>query len=74
MADNSYYTPTPGPLGNRPLGADYNAGVTTRPLVLTTEAGAVAAYLWISSGKLYIKASATAPTSATDGTVVGTQT
>lgn len=73
MADNSYRTPTPGPLGDKPYGGDWNAGTTTRPLVLYSEAGAIVAYLFVTSGKLYGKFSATAPANSTDGTVIGTQ-
>lgn len=73
MAANAYSTPTPGPLGDKPYGADFDAGVTTRPFILYTEAG-VPYYLWFgTSDKLYFKKT-TAPTTATDGTVVGTQT
>jgi len=74
MPDNSYVTPTPGPLGNKPFGGDWNAGTATRPLVLYSEAGAIVAYLFVASGKLLGKFSAVAPTSAADGTVIGTQT
>lgn len=74
MAVNEYARTLPGPLGARPYGADWNAGLTTQPFVLYTEAGAVAATLWINASKLYGKFSAVAPTSATDGTVIGTQT
>jgi hypothetical protein len=73
MPANAYRTPTPGPLGPRNLGADYNAGVTTSPLILTTEDGSAFYTLFIGTGgKLYVKAGT--PSSATDGTVVGTQT
>jgi hypothetical protein len=64
---------TPGPLGAKALGADWNAAVNTQPLRLLTEAG-VLVTLWVdSTNRLRIKAT-TAPTSDTDGTVVGTQT
>jgi hypothetical protein len=73
MPNNSYHTPPPGPLGNRPYGADYNAGVATRALTLVTEDGVTTYTLFIGTGgKLYLKAGT--PSSATDGTVVGTQT
>lgn len=73
MPNTSYPgTPTPGPLGNKAFGADYNSAVNTRYFTLTTEAG-VAVYLWVdSTTRLRIKAT-TAPTSDTDGVVVGTQ-
>lgn len=73
MANPTYRSPTPGPLGPKPLAADYNPSDNTQPLILYTEAG-VANYLWVASGKLYIKTTGVAPTTATDGTVVGTQT
>lgn len=72
MAANAYRTPTPGPLGDRPYGGDYDAALTTRPFILWAEAGTAKAYLWVdATGDLRIKA--TAPTSDTDGTVVGSQ-
>ena len=74
MPDNQYQTPSPGPLGNKNFGADFNSATATRPFTLTTEAGVIAAYLWVSSGKLYAKFSNVAPANATDGVVVGTQT
>lgn len=50
-----------------PNGAHLDFGGTwENPIMLN------GAYLWVTSGKLYIKTSA--PTSSTDGTVVGTQT
>jgi hypothetical protein len=73
LANPTYRTPTPGPLGPKLLAADYNPSDNTQALILYTEAG-TACYLWVSSGKLYIKTSGTAPSTATDGTVVGTQT
>jgi len=73
MPDNAYRTPQPGPLGFKQFGADWNAGVKTQAFILQTEAG-VNVYLWVdSTNRLRIKAT-TAPTSDTDGTVVGTQT
>jgi hypothetical protein len=73
MANTAYNTPSNGPLGEQNFGADWNAGVTTQHFVLTTEAG-VSIFLWVdSTNRLRIKAT-TAPTSDTDGTVVGTQT
>ena len=70
MPNTPYVSPNPGPLGRKDLGADYSASLY-RPLTLTTEAGTVY-YLWVdTSGRLRIKSSA--PTSATDGTIVGTQ-
>jgi hypothetical protein len=73
MPNTSYPgTPTPGPLGWKDYAADWNGAVNTRPLILKTEAGANV-YLWVdASNRLRIKA-ATAPTSDTDGTIVGTQ-
>lgn len=73
MPNTSYRgAPTPGPLGFKVFAADWNGGVNTTPFTLTTEAGALV-YLWVdSTNRLRIKA-ATAPTSDTDGTVVGTQ-
>jgi hypothetical protein len=72
MPDNTYRTPTPGPLGFKAFAADWNGSVTTQPFTLITEAG-VRYWLFIdSTGDLRIKAT-TAPTSDTDGTVVGTQ-
>lgn len=72
MPANSYRSPTPGPLGDRPFGADFNAGVTTRPLTLVSEDGLTTYTLFVGTGgKLYIKAGT--PANATDGTVVGTQ-
>jgi hypothetical protein len=73
MPNNAYRSPNPGPLGYKAFGADWNAGTQTQAFTLTTEAG-VAVYLWVdSTNRLRIKAT-TAPTSDTDGTVVGTQT
>jgi hypothetical protein len=73
MPNNAYRSPEPGPLGYKGFGADWNSGVTTQAFTLTTEAG-VNIYLWVdSTNRLRIKAT-TAPTSDTDGTVVGTQT
>lgn len=73
MPDNKYYTPQPGPLGLRQYGADFNAGVATRPLLLVSEDGLTTYTLFIgTAGKLYLKAGT--PANATDGTVVGTQT
>lgn len=73
MPNTSYPgTPTPGPLGFKQFGADWNSATNTRPLTLLTEAG-VLVTLWVdSTNRLRIKAT-TAPTSDTDGTVVGTQ-
>ena len=72
MPNNAYFTPSPGPLGAQVFGADWNSGVNTRAFVLQTEAG-VNIFLWVdASNRLRIKAT-TAPTSDTDGTVVGTQ-
>lgn len=73
MPANAYRSPQPGPLGFKIYGADYNAGVTTQPLILVTEDGATTYTLFIGTGgKLYVKAGV--PANATDGTVVGTQT
>jgi hypothetical protein len=74
MPNTSYPgTPTPGPLGWKNFAADWNGATNTRPFILTTEAG-VSIWLWVdSTTRLRIKAT-TAPTSDTDGTVVGTQT
>ena len=73
MPNNAYRTPQPGPLGFKEFAADWNGAVNTQPFILRTEAGA-AVYLWVdSTNRLRIKAT-TAPTSDTDGTVVGTQT
>lgn len=73
MPNNAFRTPSAGPLGFKAFAADWNGAVTTQPFILTTEAGA-SVYLWVdSTNRLRIKA-ATAPTSDTDGTVVGTQT
>jgi hypothetical protein len=73
MPDNKYRTPQPGPLGLKTWGADYNAGVATQPFILTGEDGVTFYTLFIGTGgKLYVKAGV--PTTATDGTVVGTQT
>lgn len=73
MADNAYQTATPGPLGRKPFGSDYNASVTTRPFTLVTEDGATSYTIFVgTSGKLYLKAGT--PANATDGTVIGTQT
>jgi hypothetical protein len=72
VPDNKYKSPQPGPLGDKAFGADWNASTNTRPFILQTEAG-VNVYFWVdSSNRLRIKAT-TAPTSDTDGTVVGTQ-
>ena len=69
---NTAYASTNGPLGPKPHGADYNAATMTRPFTLTTEDAATTYYLWVdTTGRLRIKSSA--PTSATDGTIVGTQ-
>jgi hypothetical protein len=73
MPDNKYRSPQGGPLGLKVWGADYNAGVATQPLLLVTEDGLTTYTLFVGTGgKLYIKAGT--PSSATDGTVVGTQT
>jgi hypothetical protein len=73
VPNNKYHSQQPGPLGQHQMyGADYNAGVATQPLTLQTEDGATTYTLFVSSGKLYIKAGV--PANATDGTVVGTQT
>lgn len=54
-------------LAQVPNGAHLDFGGTwENPIMLN------GAYLWVTSGKLYIKTSA--PTTSTDGTVVGTQT
>lgn len=72
MANNAYNTPSPGPLGERNFGSDWDSGVTTQPFILYSEAG-VPTYLWVdATGDLRIKPT-TAPTSGTDGVVVGTQ-
>jgi hypothetical protein len=73
LPDNAYETPSPGPLGQKNYGADWNSGTTTRPLVLTRENGALVFVFVDASNRLRIKAT-TAPTSDTDGTIVGTQT
>jgi hypothetical protein len=74
MPNNKYHSPQPGPLGQHIMyGADYNSGVATQPLTLTTEDGVTTYTLFIGTGgKLYLKAGV--PANATDGTVVGTQT
>ncbi len=73
MPDNKYHSPTPGPLGNRIFGSDYNASTNTRPFTLTSEDGSTTYTLFIGTGgKLYITAGT--PSTTTDGTVVGTQT
>jgi hypothetical protein len=73
MPDNKYRSQQPGPLGFKQFGADYNSGVATQALTLVTEDGVTTYTLFIGTGgKLYIKAGT--PSSATDGTVVGTQT
>jgi hypothetical protein len=73
MPNNAYRNPNPGPLVFKQFGADWNGGTATQPFTLQTEAG-VNIYLWVdSTTRLRIKAT-TAPTSDTDGTVVGTQT
>lgn len=74
MPDNFQARTLPGPLGPKPFAADYDGSVQTQPLVLYTDAGVAACYLWVASSKLYGKFSATAPSSATDGVVIGTQT
>lgn len=72
MAANAYATPTPGPLGNKPFGADFDAGVTTRPLTLVTEDGATTYTIFVGTGAdLYMKAGV--PANAGDGTIIGTQ-
>jgi hypothetical protein len=73
MPDNKYESQQTGPLGPQNFGADFNSGVATRPLKLTTEDGLTFYTLFIgTAGKLYLKAGT--PANATDGTVVGTQT
>jgi hypothetical protein len=72
MPNNAYRTPQPGPLGFKAWGADWNAGVTTQPFTLVTEDGVTTYTLFVTSGKLYIKAGT--PANSTDGTVIGTQT
>jgi hypothetical protein len=73
MPNNAYRSPQSGPLGFKVFGADYNAAVTTQPLILVTEDGVTTYTLFIGTGgKLYVKAGV--PASAVDGTVVGTQT
>jgi len=73
MPNNAYISPQPGPLGRKPFGADFNAAVTTQPLLLISEDGLTVYTLFVgTAGKLYLKAGT--PANATDGTVVGTQT
>lgn len=73
MPNNAYNTPSPGPLGERNFGADFNSAVTTQPFTLISEDGLTVYTLFIgTAGKLYLKAGV--PANATDGTVVGTQT
>lgn len=68
MADNTYRTPTPGPLGPSTTAhltaqGTYNGG----HIVLGTY------HIWVGTGGvLYIKNGV--PANATDGTVVGAQT
>ena len=72
MAANTYNTPSPGPLGEKNFGADWDSGVTTQPFILVSEAGVINT-IWVdATGDLRIKQT-TAPTSGTDGTVIGTQ-
>lgn len=74
MPNNKYQSTQPGPLGQHIMyGADYNSGVATQPLTLTSEDGLTVYTLFVGTGgKLYIKAGV--PANATDGTVVGAQT
>lgn len=75
MATNTaYFTPSPGPLGSKPLGADYNAGTLTRPLTLISEDATRIYYLWVASATGSLRIASAVPTSDTSGVSVGNQT
>ena len=68
---NNAYRPQPGRLGLKNTGSDYNASINAL-LTMQKDDGSVTYYLWVdSTGRLRIKNAA--PTSDTDGTIVGTQ-
>lgn len=69
---NNVYRPQQGRLGFKPMGSDYNASINSL-MTLAKDDGSITYYLWVdSTGRLRIKSGA--PTSDTDGTVVGAQT
>lgn len=74
MANNTpYFTPSPGPLGSKQLGSDYNAGTLTRPLILVSEDGTRSYYLWVASATGSLRIASAVPTSDTSGVSVGLQ-
>lgn len=74
MPNTGYRNPTPGPLGFKNFGADYNTGTTTTYLTLTSEDGTKVYYLYVdASGRLRISPVNTVPVADTTGTIVGTQ-
>ena len=68
---NNVYSSQPGRLGKKNSASAWNATVNA-PFTLMSDDQATVYYLWVdSSGRLRIKSGA--PTSDTDGAVVGSQ-
>jgi hypothetical protein len=74
MANTAWFTPSSGPLGQKPLGSDFNAGTTTRPLTLISEDGTRIYYLWVATATGSLRIASAVPTSDTSGVSVGNQT